>query len=46
MSAHFTDKVIPVTGATSGMGRAVAERVTAEGAKVRARHGLLQRRRA
>ncbi|WP_422769859.1 SDR family NAD(P)-dependent oxidoreductase [Plantactinospora sp. WMMC1484] len=34
MSARFTDKVILVTGATSGMGRAVAERVAAEGAKV------------
>ncbi|MFC3499611.1 SDR family NAD(P)-dependent oxidoreductase [Micromonospora krabiensis] len=31
---RFTDKVILVTGATSGMGRAVAERVSAEGAKV------------
>ncbi|GAB4060658.1 SDR family NAD(P)-dependent oxidoreductase [Catellatospora paridis] len=34
MSARFTDKVILITGATSGMGRAVAERVAAEGAKV------------
>ncbi|MGW3612381.1 SDR family NAD(P)-dependent oxidoreductase [Micromonospora sp. NPDC005163] len=31
---RFTDKVILVTGATSGMGRAVVERVAAEGAKV------------
>ncbi|MEU4678531.1 glucose 1-dehydrogenase [Micromonospora sp. NPDC023737] len=34
MSMRFTNKVILVTGATSGMGRAVAERVAAEGAKV------------
>ncbi|RKN13165.1 glucose 1-dehydrogenase [Micromonospora musae] len=34
MSTRFTDKVILVTGATSGMGRALAERVAAEGAKV------------
>ncbi|RKR91325.1 NAD(P)-dependent dehydrogenase (short-subunit alcohol dehydrogenase family) [Micromonospora pisi] len=34
MSLRFADKVIMVTGATSGMGRAVAERVAAEGAKV------------
>ncbi|WP_127508809.1 SDR family NAD(P)-dependent oxidoreductase [Actinoplanes solisilvae] len=34
MSQRFTDKVILITGATSGMGRAVAERVAAEGAKV------------
>ncbi len=32
MSARFTDKVILITGATSGMGRAVAERLAAEGA--------------
>ncbi|MGX7671314.1 SDR family NAD(P)-dependent oxidoreductase [Plantactinospora sp. DSM 117369] len=31
---RFADKVILVTGATSGMGRAVVERVAAEGAKV------------
>ncbi|MGI5153041.1 SDR family NAD(P)-dependent oxidoreductase [Plantactinospora sp. CA-294935] len=31
---RFADKVILVTGATSGMGRAVVERVSAEGAKV------------
>ncbi|SNS71469.1 NAD(P)-dependent dehydrogenase, short-chain alcohol dehydrogenase family [Asanoa hainanensis] len=31
---RFTDKVILVTGATSGMGRAVVERVSAEGARV------------
>ncbi|MEV4808837.1 SDR family NAD(P)-dependent oxidoreductase [Micromonospora avicenniae] len=31
---RFTNKVILVTGATSGMGRAVAERVAAEGARV------------
>ncbi|WP_062428819.1 SDR family NAD(P)-dependent oxidoreductase [Herbidospora daliensis] len=34
MSAHLTDKVILITGATSGMGRATAERIAAEGAKV------------
>ena len=34
MSDRFTGKVILITGATSGMGRAVAERVAAEGAKV------------
>ncbi|MDG4782455.1 SDR family oxidoreductase [Micromonospora sp. WMMD961] len=34
MSTRFADKVILITGATSGMGRAVAERVSAEGAKV------------
>src|SRR5262245_48114426 len=34
MSERFSGKVILVTGATSGMGRAVAERVAAEGAKV------------
>lgn len=34
MSARFTDKVVLITGATSGMGRAAAERVAAEGAKV------------
>ncbi|MDW5326914.1 SDR family oxidoreductase [Plantactinospora sp. KLBMP9567] len=34
MFTRFTNKVILVTGATSGMGRAVAERVAAEGAKV------------
>ncbi|WBB53494.1 SDR family oxidoreductase [Verrucosispora sp. WMMD573] len=34
MSMRFADKVILVTGATSGMGRAVVERVAAEGAKV------------
>nr|WP_063818068.1 SDR family oxidoreductase [Herbidospora sakaeratensis] len=34
MSARFTDKVVLVTGATSGMGRATAERLAAEGAKV------------
>ncbi|WP_405927051.1 SDR family oxidoreductase [Streptomyces sp. NBC_00035] len=34
MSARFTDKVVLVTGATSGMGRAAAERIAAEGAKV------------
>jgi NAD(P)-dependent dehydrogenase (short-subunit alcohol dehydrogenase family) len=34
VSARFTDKVILVTGATSGMGRATAERLAAEGAKV------------
>ncbi|MEV6373302.1 SDR family NAD(P)-dependent oxidoreductase [Micromonospora musae] len=31
---RFVDKVVLVTGATSGMGRAVVERVAAEGAKV------------
>lgn len=34
MSARFTDKVVLVTGATSGMGRAAAERIAAEGGKV------------
>ncbi|WP_329128936.1 SDR family oxidoreductase [Streptomyces sp. NBC_01476] len=34
MSARFAEKVILITGATSGMGRAAAERVAAEGAKV------------
>ncbi|GAB3960405.1 SDR family oxidoreductase [Micromonospora vulcania] len=34
MSTRFADKVILITGATSGMGRAVAERVAAEGARV------------
>ncbi|MFC6082981.1 SDR family NAD(P)-dependent oxidoreductase [Sphaerisporangium aureirubrum] len=34
MSARFAEKVILITGATSGMGLAVAERVAAEGAKV------------
>ncbi|PZG23555.1 glucose 1-dehydrogenase [Nonomuraea aridisoli] len=34
MSARFTDKVILVTGATSGMGRAAAERIAAEGGHV------------
>ncbi len=34
MSARFTGKVILITGATSGMGRATAERLAAEGAKV------------
>ncbi|MEO3818994.1 SDR family oxidoreductase [Plantactinospora sp. B24E8] len=34
MSTRFADKVILVTGATSGMGRALTERVAAEGAKV------------
>ncbi|MDX3853118.1 SDR family oxidoreductase [Streptomyces sp. AK02-01A] len=34
MSARFTDKVVLITGATSGMGRAAAERLAAEGAKV------------
>ena len=34
MSARFAGKVMLITGATSGMGRAVAERVAAEGAKV------------
>ncbi|MEV6374782.1 SDR family NAD(P)-dependent oxidoreductase [Micromonospora musae] len=34
MSLRFADKVVLVTGATSGMGRALAERVAAEGAKV------------
>ncbi|WP_329459838.1 SDR family oxidoreductase [Streptomyces sp. NBC_01497] len=34
MSARFTDKVVLITGATSGMGRAAAERIAAEGAKV------------
>ncbi|MFG2101098.1 glucose 1-dehydrogenase [Micromonospora echinaurantiaca] len=34
MSVRFADKVILVTGATSGMGRALAGRVAAEGAKV------------
>ena len=34
MSARFVEKVILITGATSGMGRAAAERIAAEGAKV------------
>ncbi|MFC7383525.1 SDR family NAD(P)-dependent oxidoreductase [Sphaerisporangium rhizosphaerae] len=34
MSARFAEKVILITGGTSGMGRALAERVASEGAKV------------
>ncbi|WP_406361094.1 SDR family NAD(P)-dependent oxidoreductase [Streptomyces sp. NBC_01579] len=34
MSARFTNKVVLITGATSGMGRATAGRIAAEGAKV------------
>ncbi|WP_030452552.1 SDR family NAD(P)-dependent oxidoreductase [Herbidospora cretacea] len=34
MSSRFIGKVILITGATSGMGRATAERLAAEGAKV------------
>lgn len=34
MTTRFADKVFLVTGATSGMGRATAERLAAEGAKV------------
>ncbi|MEU6341772.1 SDR family oxidoreductase [Streptomyces sp. NPDC046977] len=34
MSARFTDKVVLITGATSGVGRATAERIAGEGAKV------------
>jgi NAD(P)-dependent dehydrogenase (short-subunit alcohol dehydrogenase family) len=34
VSARFAEKVILITGATSGMGRAAAERLAAEGAKV------------
>ncbi|MEU7768610.1 glucose 1-dehydrogenase [Nocardia sp. NPDC049190] len=34
MSTRFAERVILITGATSGMGRALAERVAAEGAKV------------
>jgi NAD(P)-dependent dehydrogenase (short-subunit alcohol dehydrogenase family) len=34
MPARFTDKVVLITGATSGMGRATAERIASEGAKV------------
>jgi NAD(P)-dependent dehydrogenase (short-subunit alcohol dehydrogenase family) len=34
VSARFAGKVILITGATSGIGRATAERVAAEGAKV------------
>jgi NAD(P)-dependent dehydrogenase (short-subunit alcohol dehydrogenase family) len=34
VSARFAEKVILITGATSGMGRAAAERIAAEGAKV------------
>ena len=34
MSARFVEKVILITGATSGMGRAAAVRIAAEGAKV------------
>ncbi|RAY16862.1 short-chain dehydrogenase [Actinomadura craniellae] len=34
MSARFVDKVILITGATSGMGLATAERIAAEGGRV------------
>ncbi|MFB4273752.1 MULTISPECIES: SDR family NAD(P)-dependent oxidoreductase [unclassified Nonomuraea] len=34
MSARFAGKVILITGATSGMGRATAERIAAEGGRV------------
>ncbi|MEU4539252.1 SDR family NAD(P)-dependent oxidoreductase [Streptosporangium sp. NPDC023825] len=34
MAARLAEKVILITGATSGMGRAAAERIAAEGAKV------------
>ncbi|MFF3751713.1 SDR family NAD(P)-dependent oxidoreductase [Streptomyces sp. NPDC002018] len=34
MSARFAEKVILITGATSGVGRASAERIASEGAKV------------
>jgi len=34
VSARFAEKVILITGATSGMGRAVAERIAAEGGHV------------
>ncbi|TDO36641.1 SDR family NAD(P)-dependent oxidoreductase [Paractinoplanes brasiliensis] len=34
MSERFTGKVVLITGATSGMGRAVAQRVISEGARV------------
>src|SRR5262245_15771952 len=34
MSARLAEKVILITGATSGMGRAAAERIAAEGAQV------------
>ncbi|WP_062431614.1 SDR family NAD(P)-dependent oxidoreductase [Herbidospora daliensis] len=34
MSARFAEKVILITGATSGMGRAAAEQIAAEGGKV------------
>jgi NAD(P)-dependent dehydrogenase (short-subunit alcohol dehydrogenase family) len=34
VSARFAEKVILITGATSGMGRATAERIAAEGGKV------------
>ncbi|MEV4172583.1 SDR family oxidoreductase [Nonomuraea sp. NPDC049709] len=34
MSARFAGKVILITGATSGMGRAAAERIAAEGGRV------------
>jgi NAD(P)-dependent dehydrogenase (short-subunit alcohol dehydrogenase family) len=34
MPARFAEKVILITGATSGVGRATAERLAAEGAKV------------
>ncbi|GGK30754.1 short chain dehydrogenase [Streptomyces camponoticapitis] len=34
MPARFTDKVVLITGATSGMGRAASERIASEGAKV------------
>ncbi|MGW5361057.1 SDR family NAD(P)-dependent oxidoreductase [Actinopolymorpha pittospori] len=34
MSARFAERVVLITGATSGIGRATAERVAGEGAKV------------
>lgn len=34
MSARFAEKVVLITGATSGVGRATAERIAGEGAKV------------